>query len=178
MNRTRTSNDGNDGGKRPAWREPMVWLVAAIPLAAVIGTIALFVVASRSSGNNDMVDAQVQRTAQVQVADLGPDASARRLGLAAVVRRAPKMIEVVAVKGQFDHGAGLVLALNHPSRADQDRSIVLRPTSTGWRGEHDLDFSHDWNIQLRDEGGGWRLQGRWVAGQQATYLQPALEHAP
>ena len=164
--------------KRSAWREPMVWLVAAIPAAAVIGTFGLLIAAERSAGNNDMVDAQVQRTAQMQVTDLGPDASARRLGLAAVVRRAPTMIEVLPVNGHFDRSKGLVLAFNHPSRADQDRNISLRPSKTGWRAEQDVDFSHDWNIQLREEGGGWRLQGRWVAGQQATYLQPALEHAP
>jgi hypothetical protein len=169
------SRENANPDKRPAWREPMVWLVAAIPAAAVIGTIALFVVASRSSGTNDAVDARVQRTAQVQVADLGPDASARRLGLAAVVRRAPAFIEVLPVKGSFERDAELVLALNHPARAEQDRSVVLRPTKSGWRGDHDIDFTHDWNLQLRDKSGGWRLQGRWVAGQQATYVQPALE---
>src|SRR5688500_13752008 len=130
------SNDRDDDTtpKRPAWREPMVWLVAAIPAVAVVGTIALFVVAARSPGSDDAVDAPVRRTAQVQVADLGPDASARRLGLAAVVRRAPKVIEVVPVQGQFDRQARLVLALNHPARAGLDRRIVLQPTKTGWRG--------------------------------------------
>lgn len=171
-------NPENEVVKRPPWREPMVWLVAAIPTAAVIGTIALFVVASRSSGTDDAVDATVQRTAQVQVSNLGPDAAAERLGLTAVVRRAPKFIEVVPVKGQFNRNAGLVLALNHPARADLDRNIALKPTTTGWRGEHDVDFSHDWNVQLREEGGNWRLQGRWIAAQQATFLQPALEGAP
>ena len=41
--------------RRP-WREPMVWLIAVIPAAAIIGTITMLVVASRSSGNNDVVN--------------------------------------------------------------------------------------------------------------------------
>jgi hypothetical protein len=31
--------------KRSAWREPMVWLIAAIPVAAVVATVALLVTA-------------------------------------------------------------------------------------------------------------------------------------
>ena len=58
---------------RPAWKEPMVWLVAAIPAASVVASVALLVSAARSSGNDDAVADRVQRTAQIQVADLAPD---------------------------------------------------------------------------------------------------------
>lgn len=156
----------------------MVWLVAAIPAAAVIGTIALLVAAHRSSGNNDAVADRVQRTAQVQVADLGPDALARHLRLSAVVRSGKGVIEVLPVDGGFGRGDSLTLALNHPARADLDRSFVLKPAETGWRSEGDIDLSHDWNVQVTPIGGRWRLQGRWIGGQQAAYLRPALEGAP
>lgn len=164
--------------RRPAWREPMVWLVAAIPAAAVVATIALLVTASRSTGTDDAVADEVQRTAQVQVADLGPDAMARRLRLSAVVRfsnaRGEELVEVLPVEGTFDRKAALSLALHHPSHAGLDRTIALAPTETGWRSEGALDLSHDWNVQLAPVGGAWRLQGRWTSGQQATYLRPAL----
>jgi hypothetical protein len=164
--------------KRPAWREPMVWLVAAIPAAAVVATIALLVVASRSSGNNDAVADRVTRTAQVQVADLGPDAVARELRLSAIVRldaaRGRTAIEVLPVDGAFDRSAPLVLSLRHPARAGLDRTLVLAPTATGWRSETGVDLDHDWNVQLAAEDGRWRLQGRWTGGQRATYLRPAL----
>jgi hypothetical protein len=174
-----TSRDPqHEAGKRPAWREPMVWLVAAIPAAAVVATIALLVTASRSSGTDDLVADEVRRTAQVQVADLGPDAMARQLRLSAVVRysdaRGGKLIEVLPVEGGFDRKAPLSLALRHPSHAELDRTITLAPTVTGWRSEGGLDLSHDWNVQLAPAGGAWRLQGRWTSGQQATYLRPAL----
>ena len=54
------------------------------------------------------------------------------------------------------------------------RTLSLVPTATGWRVEGQIDLGHDWNVQLRPADGTWRLQGRWPAGQQATYLRPAL----
>ncbi|QNP42224.1 FixH family protein [Lysobacter terrestris] len=164
--------------QRPAWREPMVWLVAAIPAAAVIATIALLVVSARSSGNNDAVADRVQRTAQVQVADLGPDATARELRLSAIVRldtaRGASAIEVLPVDGGFARDAPLLLSLHHPAIAGFDRTFVLAPTATGWRSNGGIDLGHDWNVQLAAEDGRWRLQGRWIGGQRATYLRPAL----
>lgn len=171
-------NRVRDSHHRPAWREPMVWLVAAIPTLAVIGTFALLAVAARSSGNNDAVADPVRRTAQVQTADLGPDAAARRLRLSAVVRTGAGVVEVLPVDGEFDQTAPLTLSLRHPARAELDRELVLRPGKTGWRGEAAVDLSHDWRVQLAPADRRWRLQGRWQARQQAAYLQPAIGPAP
>lgn len=161
--------------KRSAWREPMVWLVAAIPAAAVIATIALLITASRAPGNNDAVADKVQRTAQVQVVDLGPDAKARQLHLSAIVRVGKGAIDVLPVDGDFDRNAPLILSLHHPARAELDRTLTLAPVTTGWRVAADLDLTHDWNAQLSPTNSAWRLQGRWSTGQQATYLHPALD---
>ena len=163
--------------KRPAWREPMIWLVVAIPVAAIAATIAMLVVASRSSGNNDSVDDTVRRTAQIQVADVGPDAMARQMRLSAIVRadtRGTGAVEVIPVQGGFDRSATLALTLQHPSQAGLDRSFALAPTATGWRAEGAVDLSHDWNIQVTPPDRSWRLQGRWTARQRAAYLQPAI----
>lgn len=160
--------------KRSPWREPMVWLVAVIPASSIVAGIALLVIASCSSGNNDVVADPVRRTAQVQVADLGPDARAQQLKLSAIIRSGKGVIEVLPVDGTFDREAPLTLALHHPARAELDRSVSLAPTDTGWRIATKLDLTHDWNVQLGPADGRWRLQGRWPAGQQATYLRPAL----
>ncbi|MFC5568640.1 FixH family protein [Lysobacter yangpyeongensis] len=160
--------------RRSAWREPMVWLIAAIPAAAVIATIALLVTASRSPGTDDAVADRVTRTAQVQVADLGPDAKARQLHLSAIVRTGKGTVEVLPVDGAFDRAAPLLLSLHHPSRAELDRDIHLAASKTSWRAQADVDLSHDWNVQLGPDDGAWRLQGRWAAKQQAAYLHPAV----
>ena len=166
--------------RRPAWREPMVWLVALIPLAAIAATLWMVFAASTAPGNDDAVADPVRRTAQVQVADLGPDARADALHLSAVIRRSaargqPQMVEVLPVDGDFGALPVLSLALRHPSRADDDRVLLLRRTGTGWRAQADFDVEHDWILQLMTADGGWRLQGRWPARQQATYLRPALQ---
>lgn len=166
-----------DNRGRSPWREPMVWLLVAIPASAVLASIALVVIAGRSSGTDDAVADAVRRTAQVQQADLGPDARARQLGLSAVVRSGNGLVEVVPVAGAFDRAAPLTLALRHPTRAAADRQLTLAPSATGWRGDAEPDLTHDWNVQLGPADGHWRLLARWPAGQQAAYLRPALEAA-
>ena len=161
--------------RRPAWREPMVWLVAALPAASVAAAITLLVLAERSSGTDDLVADPVQRTAQMQVVDLGPDAMAQKLNLRALVRSAPGVIDVVPLEGTFDRNAALTLALHHPTRADLDRTVSLAPTATGWQNDQPLDLSHDWNVQLGAPDGHWRLRGRWSAGQHTALLRPALD---
>jgi hypothetical protein len=151
----------------------MVWLVAAIPAASVVAGIALVVVAIRAGGSDPVAD-KVRRTAQVQMADLGPDAAARRLRLSAVVRSGGQTVEVLPVDGAFERDMPLTLALLHPADAGLDRSLVLAPAGTGWRIKESLDLSHDWNLRLGPADGRWRLQGRWPAGQQAAYLRPAF----
>ena len=117
--------------KRPAWREPMVWLVVALPLVAVIAGFALLVIASRS-GSTDAVADRVQRTAQIQVADLGPDARARQLRLSAILRTDGDLVEVLPVSGDFPRDAPLRLALHHPARSATSASAGTdRATFTG-----------------------------------------------
>lgn len=163
--------------KRPAWREPMVWLVAGLPLASVIAGIALVVTASRN-GSSDAVADPVQRTAQIQVADLGPDARAEQLHLSAIVRTDKDVIEVLPVSGGFRRDAPLQLALHHPTRADADRELQLQPGELGWRAAATLDGSHDWKVQLSSADGTWRLQGRLPRGQRAAHLKPVVSGDP
>ena len=167
-------DDSPAPNKRPAWREPMVWLVAALPIASVIAGISLLVIAVRSGGADTVAD-PVQRTAQIQVSDLGPDELARQRQLTAIVRVGAGVIEVLPVTGDFDHGAPLRLALHHPTLASADRELLLQPTELGWRAKVDLDASHDWKLRVSAADGSWRLRGRMPQGQLAAHLKPAVE---
>ncbi len=157
----------------------MVWLVAAIPASAVVASFALLTAAARSSGTDDAVGDAVRRTAQIQVADLGADARARQLGLQAIVRIDGDALSVLPAVGVFDRDGELLLPLRHPTHAERDRSLRLQPERDGWsaRGtlqKHQLDMTHDWNLQLMPADQSWRLQGRWTVGVQAAHLGPAL----
>jgi hypothetical protein len=157
------------------WRQPMVWLVIALVAAAVTGG-AIMVRVAGSDGPMDAVPDQVQRTGQAQQAELGPDARAAALKLSAVLRVDHKqgIVELIPVTGDFDHAAPLRLALHHPLRAAEDRSVELAPADTGWRAPLVLDQGHDWNLQLAPSDGSWRLRGRLPRDQQAAHLRPAL----
>ena len=177
---------GRPQATRPAWKEPMVWLVAAIPAASVVASVALLVSAARSSGNNDAVTDRVQRTAQIQVTDrettdmtarvraLAPDLAARELRLAATVTIEGERISLHADRGDFPRDAELRLALRHPLRAEEDFDLVLRPTAGVWQAIHALPPGSDWNLTLSPADGHWRLQGRLQHDTRKATLQPAL----
>lgn len=160
----------------PFWKIPAMWLVIVLPALAIIGGIAMIVVASRSGGNDGVAD-RVQRTAQIQTADLGPDAVARERGLTAIVRSQDGIVEVIPVTGEFDRKAPLRVDVRHPTRQADDLTLTLAPTGTGWRAEEALSDAHDWTIEARDATGAWRIVGRLPRGEYATRLDPALEAA-
>jgi hypothetical protein len=157
------------------WRQPVVWLMVALVLAAVGGGISLVVIAS-GDGATDAVADDVRRTAQVQTVDLSPDEVARERGLSAVVRMdaGQELVQVLPVSGDFDRAAPLRLKLEHPTRAAADRELVLQPGELGWSGEAVLEGGHDWLVELGPADGEWRLQGRLPKGQRAAHLHPAL----
>ena len=41
---------------RPAWREPMVWLVTALPAAVLVAGISTLVIAIRAGGDDALPD--------------------------------------------------------------------------------------------------------------------------
>jgi uncharacterized protein len=156
-------------------RNPVLWLVIALPALSVVAGIGLVVVAVRSGGS-DAVPVEVRRTAQVQVADLAPDEAARRAGLRAVLRidADAGRIQLLPVAGQFDRGEPLQLALGHPTQEARDRVLALLPEELGWGAEARLEPGQDWTLRLAPPAGDWRLQGRLRAGEQAAVLLPAV----
>lgn len=159
---------------RGPWREPMVWLLVALPLSAVIAAFWLLYAAAHSSGNDDLVADTVRSTGEVQVSDLGPDAIAQRRNLSAVLRVGRQRIDVIPVTGDFDLKAPLTLSLQHPSRAASDQTLQLQPGANGWFANAAISDSHDWIAQLAPADGRWRIEGRLPRQQQATRLAPKL----
>ncbi len=158
------------------WRQPVVWLMVALVLAAVAGGVVMVRVAG-GDGSADAVPDQVQRTGQAQQADLGPDARAASRKLSAIVRVDAKggFVEVLPVTGDFDRAAPLRLRLHHPLRAAADQTLQLTPSAAGWRAQAEPAADHDWNLQLEPaQGDAWRLRGRLPRGQLAAHLRPAL----
>jgi len=163
----------DDERKRPAWREPMIWLVVGVPLAAVVAGLWMVVVATRSGGTDGSTD-DVRRTGQVQVADLAPDARAAELGLRVVVQVFEGQVRVFPVDGALPRDASLVATFAHPQDAADDITLVLAPDDLGWHVDADVATDHDWLVQLGDSAGTWRVRGRLPRGQQAAHLESSL----
>lgn len=158
---------------RPLLREPMLWLVFGLPAASVVAGVGLVVTAVRSGGDDVGIDA-VQRMAQVQQSELGPDARATAMGLSAVMRMQHDRIEVYPAAGDFERNEALVLRLVHPTDASRDRRVVLDPDALGWHAAGDFAAAHDWRVQLSAVDAHWRVHGRLKARQESAHLRPAL----
>lgn len=159
---------------RPWHRETMVWLVIALPAAVVVAGIATLAIAVRS-GNTDAMPAAVQRTAQVQVADLSADRRAAEADLRAELHidadtGALRLTTSTAIPA----GARLRLSFVHPTRARDDLASTLVASENGWLGRADAPRDHDWLLELRPADGAWRLVGRLPATATHIQLQPAL----
>lgn len=155
-----------------ALKQPLVWLVIALPALSVIGGVSMLFL---SDTPLDAVADPVKRTAQMQEADLSRDIEAQRLALSARLQHNGEAIDVVATAAGFDRNAPLELVLRHPVLASEDRRIPLAPTPAGWSTHLGaVDTTHDWVLELAPADGRWRLVGRWKASTPDADLRPAL----
>ena len=152
-------------------RNPVLWLVLAIPAATIVAGVWTLVVAS----GNSAVDADpdpVRRTAQVQVASIEADAEAASRGLGATL----------AIQGdtallRLDQATGPrapSLQLVHPLESSLDRQLGLQPDPKGWRTDGPVAATHVWQLRLVADDGSWRLVGRYHPGDTEVTLAPAL----
>lgn len=155
-------------------RNPALWLVIGLPAASIVAGIALVAIATRTGGHDISPD-RVDRMAQVQQTDLGPDHRAMQMNLSAVLRRQDDVLYLNPITGEFPR-APLQLQLRHPLRAADDTQVTLAPQEDGqWQAELALAEDHDWNVVLSAEDGSWRLFGRLPAGQNAVRLAHAFD---
>jgi hypothetical protein len=157
----------------PWYREPMVWLVFAIPLLTIPAGLATWVIAAQQ--RTDAVPTPVKRLGQVQTEDLGADYTAARLGLFArlTLDRAQGIVRVAFEGATPESTPRLTLA--HPVNATRDRLIALRPGGRGsYHGAIGTLDANAWTATLEANDGHWRLAGRIAAGADAARLTPAL----
>jgi hypothetical protein len=150
----------------------MVWLVVGLPVAAVAASLTLVVQALHGAPDDAIID-EVQHTAQMQVANKGPEQRAAQLGLSATLLATDKDVQVVPVTGEFDRGAPLKLTLAHPADDDHDLKTLLAPSAQGWSAATIASAGNDWILRLEAADGSWRLQGRLPRGERAVLLRPA-----
>jgi uncharacterized protein len=156
--------------ERPWYREPMVWLVIALPLSSIVAGTSLLGLAIHVGGADPVPD-EVRRMSQIQVADLGADQRALARGLSAELAiDAGTGALRLALDGIDD--ATLTLQFVHPTEAGQDRSLPLVRSGDAWLGRFDGSLEHPWQLRLAPADRQWRLEGRIGAQPRAVALRP------
>ncbi|PIQ38200.1 MAG: hypothetical protein COW59_03090 [Lysobacterales bacterium CG17_big_fil_post_rev_8_21_14_2_50_64_11] len=160
--------------KRPWQREPMVWLMMALPAAAVVAGLTTVAIAVRASGD-DAVPESVRRTAQIQVADLAADQQAARRKLRAQLQltRSTGAVQV-AMLGSALADDRLDLRFIHTTDGAQDMRTTLVRSGDVWLGRSNAAMDRPWSLSLSGETDAWRLQGSLPVGQDSVLLEPAL----
>ncbi|TZF90522.1 FixH family protein [Cognatilysobacter lacus] len=162
-----------DTAARSQWSNPVMWLVVGLPLVSMVFGIGLVVIADRDA--DDAIVDKVDRTGQMQVANLDADSRAKQLRLGAVMRFTGDAVQVIPVQGAFDRHAPLRLSLLHPAHSAADRVVIVQPDALGWHAASTVDARQEWNVRLEPMDAHWRISGRLPRGQHAVALQPAMQ---
>lgn len=152
-------------------RNPVAWLMIAIPVLTVAAGFWTLWLAASESGVDTNPD-PVRRTAQVQVTSLAPDEAAARLGLSAELVLGDDGILV-----QVRPSSGPVapqLQLVHPIESSLDRVLDLSPHPRGWHSPERVPGREAWHLRLVAADGSWRLVGRYRPGDTTLRLEPAV----
>ena len=148
-------------------REPLVWLLIAIPFSAVIMGVVMITLAIQS-WSGLVVDDYYKKGKQINRV-LARDKFAYELGLAAAFKiETDGSIEVrFDPEVQFIPGDKIVLELVHATMPGLDQRFIMQKRDTHLlRGDIRLPGNGRWNLYLQT--GDWRLTGSLQYPQQAV----------
>jgi len=155
--------------RRRWYAEPWVWLLIALPAAAVIGGfITLYLAVTTSDGL--VVDDYYKRGKAINM-DLARDQAAATYAVRASLLLDAGLnvmhVELTPVRGAWPDT--LQLAVMHPTRAGADQLVALRHTGSGqYSGRLDELADGHWYLQLSADD--WRLSGTLQLPQQEPLL--------
>jgi len=158
----------NSVEKRPWYKEPMVWLVIAIPLSSVIyGTF--FLIVSITSFDGMVVDDYYKEGKQINRV-LKRDQAALLHGLSAQVTVNEGLATVfVAAKESYTPPPALEINFIYSTRAGQDKTIFVEQTQPGiYKGAIPELETGRWNVQISSDD--WRLMGSMRAPDESTVM--------
>lgn len=146
---------------RPWYREPWPWLLMAGPVAVIIAGVITVWMAVRSSDGLVVDDYYKQGLAINQT--ISRDRVAVERGYAAALsfdgsgKAVSVRLDALTGQARPDH---LMLRILHPTRAGQDRLLLLRKAAEGhYSGVGRAPESGRWNLVLEDRSAEWRLTG-------------------
>jgi hypothetical protein len=156
---------------RPWFKEPWPWLLAIMPVTAVIagGFTAWFAVTSSDGLVVDDYYKQGKAINQTRERDR----LAQSLGIRAQLLPAGASLHL-RLEGQMPTPPGqLTLKLMHPTRSGDDHDVALNWDGSAYSGRLPQLAGAHYKVQLTPEFGDWRLTGTWPPG-TALILTPHL----
>jgi len=157
-----------------AWyRQPLVWMLIAIPVSAVLMGVVIIVLAIRTD-DGLVVDDYYRRGKEINRVIVRDEAAAR-YGVAASINldTGKQTVIVKFSKGRLPElPSRLDLSFYHATRSGVDRKVQIVPTREGYYYGLLPDLPPGrWHAQL--EGGDWRLTGSLVLpGEHHLELRP------
>jgi hypothetical protein len=156
------------GKSAPWYREPWPWVLIALPLSAVIAGIATLIIAIQHPDALVAEDYYKQGLTINRV--LERESRAQALGLSAQAMISDERIRIILV-GAADLPGTVVMRFTHPTRAGEDRNIVLEAIANGsYEGVMPPMASGRWRVRAEDDQSIWRLTGMWISPEQAFAL--------
>lgn len=158
----------------PWYREPWVWLVIAVPSAAVAGGIVTLVLAV--SGRDELVRDDFRKEGLAIYLDPERDEAARRVGARATLSVDPPagVLRAVVTVGVGATPDEILAVLSHATRAEHDRLLSLRRAGPGeYVGALEPLPSGHWYVELTPADRSWRLRGDFRDGDTVIELAPA-----
>ncbi len=158
---------------RPWYREPMVWLIIALPATAVVGGLSMYYIAHQTR-DGLVVDDYYQKGKEINQS-LERDRRAVVLGLDGrlVLDAATQIVQVELTSARGTLPATLGLRWLHATRAGFDRRQELVQSGNGrYRAPIPELAPGHWYVQV--EAQDWRLQGSLYApGEVRLELKPS-----
>lgn len=145
---------------RPAWREPLVWMVVGIPAATIVaGLVTWWIAAQRADSN--VADDWYKRGMAIN-RSLERESKAQALGLRAeLAMPAENDLRVVLSGPASALPPTITVTLTHPVRAEQDRKLSLDRQADGtYRTVSPQVTAGHWGLAI--EAQDWRIAARRI----------------
>jgi hypothetical protein len=156
---------------RPWHREPMVWLIAAIPLVTVFAGLTTVAIAYRHS--DAVITDDYRKDGLAINREPKRDLAAQRIGITAELAVVPGTLTVHLSGAGAERPARLVVLFSHATRSDVDQLVTLERQGADEYSARlgPLERGH-WYVEVSPMDRAWRLIGDFVDAPGTISLRP------
>ncbi|MBL0605772.1 MULTISPECIES: FixH family protein [Aeromonas] len=142
---------------QPWYRQFWPWFIIALPCAAVVGSIATAIIASKDGVN--LVAEDYYKQGKEINQDLSKFDRAEALGIRIALNVSDKELTLTPLAGKIPTGQALHLSLFHPTLAGLDSEHLLTADGKGvYRLMLDKPLTGKWHVRVDAFNHEWRLQ--------------------